>query len=36
MTFFARQGDDEKALKLLRHAVPNYPAIESGAMPEAL
>ncbi|MDQ3922462.1 MAG: polysaccharide biosynthesis protein [Actinomycetota bacterium] len=36
MTFFARQGDDEKVLKLLRHAVPNYPAIESGAMPEAL
>jgi len=36
MTFFAREGDDEKAFKLLRHAVPNYPAIESGAMPEAL
>jgi FlaA1/EpsC-like NDP-sugar epimerase len=36
MTFFAREGDDEKALKLLQHAVPNYPAIESGATPEAL
>ena len=36
MTFFAREGDDEKVLKLLRHTVPNYPAVESGTMPEAL
>jgi FlaA1/EpsC-like NDP-sugar epimerase len=35
MTFFAREGDDEKALGLLRRAVPNYPAIESGTLPEA-
>ena len=36
MTYFARDGDDEKALGLLRRAVPNYPVVESGALPEAL
>ncbi len=36
MTFFARAGDDEKVLELLRRAVPNYPVVESGTMPEAL
>ena len=35
MTFFAREGDDEKALDLLRRAIPNYPAVESGTLPEA-
>jgi hypothetical protein len=34
MTFFAREGDDEKALSLLRRTIPNYPAIESGTLPE--
>ena len=36
MTFFARAGDDEKVLELLRRAVPNYPVVESSTMPEAL
>ena len=36
MTYFAREGDDEKALGLLRRAVPNYPVVESGAFPEVL
>ncbi len=36
MTFFARAGDDEKVLELLRRAVPNYPVVESGTIPEAL
>src|SRR5215204_5068621 len=36
MTFFAREGEDEKALELLRHTVPNYPVVESGATPETL
>jgi len=36
MAYFAREGDDEKALGLLRRAVPNYPVVESGAFPEAL
>jgi FlaA1/EpsC-like NDP-sugar epimerase len=36
MTFFARAGDDEKVLEFLRRAVPNYPVVESGTMPEAL
>jgi FlaA1/EpsC-like NDP-sugar epimerase len=36
MTFFARAGDDEKVLELLRRAVPNYPIVESGTTPEAL
>lgn len=36
MAYLAREGDDEKALKLLRRAVPNYPVVESGALPEAL
>jgi hypothetical protein len=35
MAFFALSGDDEKTLKLLRRAVPNYPVVESGALPEA-
>ena len=35
MAFFAYAGDDEKTLELLRHAVPNYPVVESGALPEA-
>jgi UDP-N-acetylglucosamine 4,6-dehydratase len=35
MTFFAREGDDEKTLSLLRRAVPNYPPVESGTLPEA-
>jgi FlaA1/EpsC-like NDP-sugar epimerase len=35
MTFFAHEGDDEKTLNLLRRAVPNYPAVESGTLPEA-
>jgi FlaA1/EpsC-like NDP-sugar epimerase len=35
MAFFALSGDDEKTLELLRHAVPNYPVVESGALPEA-
>jgi hypothetical protein len=35
MTFFAREGDDEKTLNLLRRAVPNYPPVESGTLPEA-
>jgi FlaA1/EpsC-like NDP-sugar epimerase len=34
VTFFALAGDDERVLKLLRHAVPNYPVIESGTIPE--
>jgi FlaA1/EpsC-like NDP-sugar epimerase len=34
MTLFAHAGDDEKALELLRRAVPNYPVVESGATPE--
>jgi FlaA1/EpsC-like NDP-sugar epimerase len=36
MTFFAREGEDEKALELLRRTVPNYPVVESGATPETL
>jgi O-antigen biosynthesis protein WbqV len=36
MIFFAQEGDDEKALDLLRRAVPNYPTVESGTLPEAL
>ncbi len=36
ITYFALAGDDEKALGLLRRAVPNYPAVESGTVPEAL
>jgi FlaA1/EpsC-like NDP-sugar epimerase len=36
MTFFARAGDDEKVLELLRRAVPNYPVVESGTIPKAL
>src|SRR5215207_6296661 len=36
MSFFAREGEDEKALELLRHTVPNYPVVESGATPETL
>jgi FlaA1/EpsC-like NDP-sugar epimerase len=35
MAFFALSGDDEKTLELLRRAVPNYPVVESGALPEA-
>jgi FlaA1/EpsC-like NDP-sugar epimerase len=35
MTFFAHEGDDEKTLNLLRRAVPHYPAVESGTLPEA-
>jgi len=34
MSFFARAGDDEKTLELLRRVVPNYPVIESGVPPE--
>jgi FlaA1/EpsC-like NDP-sugar epimerase len=34
MTFIAREGDEEKALDLLRRTVPNYPVVESGATPE--
>jgi FlaA1/EpsC-like NDP-sugar epimerase len=33
MSFFALSGDDEKTLKLLRQAVPNYPVVESGTTP---
>lgn len=33
MAYLAREGDDEKALKLLRSAVPNYPVVESGTLP---
>jgi len=36
MTFFAREGEDEKALELLRRTVPNYPVVESGVTPETL
>jgi FlaA1/EpsC-like NDP-sugar epimerase len=38
MAFFALAGEEEKALALLRRAVPNYcpPAVESGPLPEAL
>jgi FlaA1/EpsC-like NDP-sugar epimerase len=36
ISFFARAGDDEKVLNLLRRSVPNYPVVESGSMPEAL
>ena len=36
MALFAREGEDEKALELLRRNVPNYPVVESGTMPEAL
>jgi FlaA1/EpsC-like NDP-sugar epimerase len=35
MTFLAHEGDDEKTLDLLRRAVPNYPTVESGTLPEA-
>jgi FlaA1/EpsC-like NDP-sugar epimerase len=35
MTYYAREGDDERALELLRSAVPNYPVVESGTVPEA-
>jgi FlaA1/EpsC-like NDP-sugar epimerase len=34
MAFFALSGDDEKTLELLRRAVPNYPVVESGTLPE--
>jgi FlaA1/EpsC-like NDP-sugar epimerase len=33
MSFFALSGDDEKTLKLLRQALPNYPVVESGTTP---
>ena len=36
ISFFARAGDDEKVLNLLRRSVPNYPVVESGSIPEAL
>ena len=36
ISFFARAGDDEKVLGLLRRSVPNYPVVESGSIPEAL
>lgn len=36
ITYFARQGDDENVLKLLRRVVPNYPIVESDTLPEAL
>jgi FlaA1/EpsC-like NDP-sugar epimerase len=34
MSFFARAGDDEKTLELLRRVVPNYSVVESGVPPE--
>jgi FlaA1/EpsC-like NDP-sugar epimerase len=34
LAFFALAGDDEKTLDLLRRAVPNYPVVESGTLPE--
>ena len=36
ISFFARAGDDEKVLNLIRRSVPNYPVVESGSIPEAL
>ncbi len=36
MTFLAFAGDEEKALRLLQQAVPNYPVVGSGTLPEAL
>ncbi|MDQ3911985.1 MAG: polysaccharide biosynthesis protein [Actinomycetota bacterium] len=36
MTIFAREGDDEKIVDLLRGVVPNYQTIESSATSEAL
>ena len=36
MAFFAREGDDDKALKLLRRNVPSYAVAESGTMAEPL
>jgi len=34
MAFVALSGDDEKTLELLQRAVPNYPVVESGTLPE--
>jgi len=34
MYFFALSGDDEKTLKTLQQAVPNYPVVESGTTPK--
>lgn len=35
MAFLAREGDDERALKLLKRAVPSYPMVaETGAFPD--
>ncbi len=36
MSLLAREGDDERVLKLLRRSVPNYPVVETGTLPEAL
>ncbi len=36
MSLLAREGDDERVLKLLRRSVPNYPIVETGTLPEAL
>ena len=35
MSLLAREGDNERVLKLLRRSVPNYPVVETGALPEA-
>jgi hypothetical protein len=34
MSFFALSGEDEKTLKLLREALPNYAVVESGTTPK--
>ena len=36
ITYFARAGDEEKVLGLLRSSVPNYRALEGDTVPEAL